>query len=82
MKLDNGYRVETFWSRGARSYRTAITDWVGCEVFDANGDFIAADYSGHKNDAAVAHLWAVNKARSLPPCPARTPSASAYLPVS
>ena len=82
VRLLNGYRVETYWSPGVRSYRTAITDWLGREVTDANGDFIAADYSGHKGDAAVAHLWAINKARSLPPCPARTPSASAYLPVS
>lgn len=82
VRLLNGYRVETYWSPGVRSYRTAITDWLGCEVTGANGDFIPADYSGHKNDAAVAHLWAINKARSLPPCPARTPSVSAYLPAS
>ena len=82
VRLLNGYRVETYWSPGVRSYRTAITDWLGCEVTDANGDFIPADYSGHKNDAAVAHLWAINKARGLPPCPDWTASASAYLPVS
>ena len=82
VRLLNGYRVETYWSPGVRSYRTAITDWVGCEVFDANGDHIGAEYTGHKDDAAVGHLWAIAKARNLPQCPTRTLSVSAYLPVT
>lgn len=82
VRLLNGYRVETYWSPGVRSYRTAITDWVGCEVFDAIGTHIGAEYTGRKDDAAVGHLWAIHKARSLPQCPARTVSVSAYLPVS
>lgn len=48
----DGSYVETWWDRQSRNYITMTCDAKGNEIADA-------DYTGHKDDAAVGHLWAL-----------------------
>lgn len=47
--------VETWWDSQSRNYITEVLDSDSGEVFPS-------EYTGHKDDAAVAHIWALIKA--------------------
>lgn len=56
----DGFKVRTWWDRYSRNY---ITETFTAEDFEARdvetGEFIESHYTGHADDAAVAHLWAL-----------------------
>lgn len=48
----DGSTVETWFDRQSKNYVTQTKDAAGNEM-------VAANYTGHKHDAAVAHVWAL-----------------------
>tara|TARA_R110002051_G_scaffold241955_2_gene302356 strand:+ start:2529 stop:3005 length:477 start_codon:yes stop_codon:yes gene_type:complete len=65
--LGNGNTVETWWDRQSLNWITHPLDAEGNQLADA-------DFSGEKNDAAIAHLWALIDASSWCRCGAYLPS--------
>jgi len=47
-----GCSVETWWDRYSQNYITQFKDENGYQVG-------GAEYTGHREDAAVAHVWAL-----------------------
>lgn len=49
--------VETWYNRDEQLYVT--------QTVTADGSDVPADFTGHRDDAAVAHLWALDRAIKL-----------------